>query len=97
MPIGQRLLFRPPGGVRAATRARRGMVQCDIKPANLMLSRHKNRPVIKVLDFGLSKAVSEQNGSELTIGMLPPSLLMDFGEHLTSTGRNVRHPRFRAP
>jgi formylglycine-generating enzyme required for sulfatase activity len=35
------------------------MVHRDIKPANLMLSRQKNRPLIKVLDFGLSKATRE--------------------------------------
>ncbi len=72
-----------------------GMVHRDIKPANLMLSHHKNRPVIKVLDFGLSKAVSEQNGSELTIGMA--SLPMDFGDHLTCTGAMLGTPDFIAP
>jgi serine/threonine protein kinase len=36
-----------------------GMVHRDIKPANLMLSRKGTRPLIKVLDFGLSKATRE--------------------------------------
>ena len=36
-----------------------GMVHRDIKPSNLMLSRQGNRPVIKVLDFGLAKINSE--------------------------------------
>ena len=36
-----------------------GLVHRDIKPANLMLAREKNRPIIKVLDFGLSKATRE--------------------------------------
>jgi hypothetical protein len=36
-----------------------GLVHRDIKPANLMLARKGNRPLIKVLDFGLSKATRE--------------------------------------
>jgi serine/threonine protein kinase len=71
------------------------MVHRDIKPANLMLSHMKNRAVIKVLDFGLSKAASEQNAEELgiTVAVLP----MDFGEHLTCTGEMLGTPDFIAP
>ena len=36
-----------------------GMVHRDIKPSNLMLARDGNKPVIKVLDFGLAKVTSE--------------------------------------
>jgi serine/threonine protein kinase len=72
-----------------------GMVHRDIKPANLMLSRQKDRAVIKVLDFGLSKAASEQNASELGMGVL--TLPMDFSEHLTCTGEMLGTPDFIAP
>jgi WD40 repeat protein/serine/threonine protein kinase len=72
-----------------------GLVHRDIKPANLMLSRRKNRAVIKVLDFGLSKAVSEQNARELGISM--PTLPINFGEHLTCTGEMLGTPDFIAP
>jgi serine/threonine protein kinase/WD40 repeat protein len=37
----------------------KGMVHRDIKPSNLMLSRHQQRAVIKILDFGLAKATRE--------------------------------------
>ena len=37
-----------------------GMVHRDIKPSNLMLTKDGNKPVIKVLDFGLAKAASER-------------------------------------
>jgi serine/threonine protein kinase len=72
-----------------------GMVHRDIKPANLMLSHLKDRPFVKLLDFGLSKAASEQNAGELGIG--PALDSYDFGEHLTCTGDMLGTPDFIAP
>jgi serine/threonine protein kinase len=44
-----------------------GLVHRDITPGNLMLSKRGDRPLIKVLDFGLSKAAREhQVDSALT-------------------------------
>ena len=36
-----------------------GMVHRDIKPSNLILTRDGNKPVVKILDFGLAKGTSE--------------------------------------
>jgi serine/threonine protein kinase len=45
----------------------KGMVHRDIKPSNLMVARQGNKPVVKVLDFGLAKVTSEgQADSGLT-------------------------------
>jgi len=72
-----------------------GMVHRDIKPANLTLTHKKGRAVIKVLDFGLSKATSEQNASDLGIG--EPSFGGNFGETLTRVGQMLGTPDFIAP
>jgi WD40 repeat protein/serine/threonine protein kinase len=72
-----------------------GMVHRDIKPGNLMLTHHKGRALIKVLDFGLSKAVSEQSAAELGIGL--PARPVDLGGHLTCAGDVLGTPEFIAP
>ena len=48
-----------------------GLVHRDIKPANIMLNRRGTEPdLIKVLDFGLVKALDEKKQSGLTSGGL---------------------------
>ena len=39
----------------------KGMVHRDIKPSNLILTYERTKPVVKILDFGLSKATTEKN------------------------------------
>ncbi len=95
MPVAHASFFVHKAALGLQHAHEEGMVHRDIKPGNLMLSHKGNRAVIKLLDFGLSKATSEQNANELRIG--EPTLQMDFGEHLTRTGQMLGTPDFISP
>lgn len=38
----------------------KGVIHRDIKPSNVMVTLHDGEPVVKVIDFGVSKAISQQ-------------------------------------
>ena len=38
----------------------KGVIHRDLKPSNIMVTLHDGRPVAKVIDFGVSKAISQQ-------------------------------------
>jgi serine/threonine protein kinase/tetratricopeptide (TPR) repeat protein len=44
----------------------KGVIHRDLKPSNVLVSRHDTQPVVKVIDFGVAKAL----GQELTDGTL---------------------------
>jgi formylglycine-generating enzyme required for sulfatase activity len=60
----------------------KGMVHRDIKPANLILTRDGKKHLVKILDFGLVKAMAAQGGA---------------GDQLTGTGLGMGTPAFMAP
>jgi serine/threonine protein kinase len=54
-----------------------GLVHRDIKPANIMLNRRGGEPdVVKVLDFGLVKAIDDEKQSRQTGGLSGTPLYM---------------------
>ena len=59
----------------------KGMVHRDIKPGNLILARDGKKHVLKILDFGLAKACSEQAAEQ----------------DLTGTGQMLGTPDYMAP
>jgi serine/threonine protein kinase len=38
----------------------KGIIHRDLKPANVLVSRHDTTPVVKVIDFGIAKALGQQ-------------------------------------
>src|SRR5690349_6646560 len=38
----------------------KGIIHRDLKPSNVMVTMHDDRPVAKIIDFGVSKAISHQ-------------------------------------
>ncbi|MFN3202570.1 MAG: protein kinase domain-containing protein [Bradymonadia bacterium] len=45
----------------------RGVVHRDLKPGNLLVQIRDGRPVVKVIDFGLTKLVSDEAATALTV------------------------------
>jgi serine/threonine protein kinase/tetratricopeptide (TPR) repeat protein len=60
----------------------KGIIHRDLKPSNVLVSRHDSTPVVKVIDFGVAKAV----GQELTDKTL-----------FTALGQLVGTPLYMSP
>jgi serine/threonine protein kinase len=72
-----------------------GTVHRDMKPANLMLVLKDGQPVIKVLDFGLSKATFEN--TVLEPERPTKNLLLHADGALTIVGQMLGTPEYVAP
>jgi serine/threonine protein kinase len=60
----------------------KGIIHRDLKPSNILVARHDGAPVVKVIDFGIAKAI----GSELTVKTL-----------FTQLGRMIGTPQYMSP
>jgi serine/threonine protein kinase len=60
----------------------KGIIHRDLKPSNILVSLHDDKPVVKVIDFGIAKA----------IGMEPTGKTI-----LTQFGRMIGTPQYMSP
>ncbi len=60
----------------------KGIIHRDLKPSNILVSTHDGKPVVKVIDFGISKAI----GMELTEKTI-----------FTQFGRMIGTPQYMSP
>jgi eukaryotic-like serine/threonine-protein kinase len=42
----------------------KGIIHRDLKPGNILVTRHDGRPVVKVIDFGVAKALHQKLGDQ---------------------------------
>jgi serine/threonine-protein kinase len=69
-----------------------GLIHRDLKPANLFLaSRRGEPPVVKVLDFGLSKAFDDRTGAALT------QTATNFGTPAYMSPEQIRSAKYAEP
>ncbi len=60
----------------------KGIIHRDLKPSNILVSTHDGKPVVKVIDFGIAKAI----GMELTERTI-----------FTQFGRMIGTPQYMSP
>jgi serine/threonine protein kinase len=60
----------------------KGIIHRDLKPSNILVSHHDAKPVVKVIDFGIAKAI----GTELTEKPI-----------FTQFGRMIGTPQYMSP
>lgn len=60
----------------------KGIIHRDLKPSNILVSPHDGKPVVKVIDFGIAKAI----GTELTEKTI-----------FTQFGRMIGTPQYMSP
>ncbi len=61
----------------------KGVVHRDLKPSNILVAEHESRPSVKVIDFGIAKAVADTQLGE--------------DEHVTRLGQMIGTPAYMSP
>lgn len=67
----------------------RGIIHRDIKPANILVTEKAGKPLVKIIDFGISKAIYR--------GMDPNTLAVELSRPLTTAGMVVGTIGYMSP
>ncbi len=83
LPLGEALAILAPALAAVGSAHRRGVIHRDLKPENIFLAEVNGARVVKVLDFGIARAVTANWGT--------------MSERLTGTGMACGTPHYMAP
>jgi serine/threonine-protein kinase len=96
LPIGEAVSYVLQVCEAVAEAHAKGIVHRDLKPSNLFLAQGADGiPLVKVLDFGISKAVVQQPETPVPAGGSDASTVV--AAHVTSTGALVGSPLYMSP
>ena len=95
MPVAHACQFIQQAALGLEHAHEHGMVHRDIKPGNLMLSRNRDKALIKILDFGLARASHENTLADLEMGGGEDA--RGAGFDLTGAGQMLGTPGYIAP
>src|SRR5262249_15052371 len=70
----------------------KGIIHRDLKPSNVLVTEYDGRPVPKVIDFGVAKALERQSATQTEVGMLigTPQYMSPEQADLTSNDIDTR-------
>ena len=77
----------------------KGIIHRDLKPTNILVENHDDKPVPKVIDFGLAKATSGLQLSEHTLftafgSVMGTPLYMAPSRRISARSISTRGPMF---
>jgi len=64
LDLGSRLRLFSQACMAVQHAHQKGVIHRDLKPSNVLVTEVDNKPVVKVIDFGVSKAVDERDGDD---------------------------------
>ncbi len=74
----------------------RGIIHRDLKPSNVLVLEEDGRPVPKIIDFGVAKAVETVEAGASAQGLTAAGALTDSGA-LTGAGQWIGTPEYMSP